>query len=206
MVDINKVKEFLEATDKDWRTRYQYVKAENFSKMSIKDDGRVKKKLVNIAHFDPSSIVRQEAVKTCNLSHILYKKKPVKLRKMRSLANTLKAMKIDISEVCVKTLMAANLSISPKKRNLNEKELNLFYDTLKKEYPKLYDLLDGHFTTRDDYIFRKAKDKTKVAMEQKHNPKFDRYVYGMLMYIPKNTIQQCFPNKEDLSTDNNADN
>lgn len=171
------VKEFLTAMDRDWRTRYTYITKDKVVEMDILDNPKVKAKIVSVAHFDPCFIVRREAVKTCNLLKILYKKQKVTLRKMRSLKNTLIAEKININKIVLNVFLKAEIQFFPRNRMLSGKEWCRVHEQFKMLYPKVYDLLDGHFTTPDIYKNRKKKNKVELAMNSKDKTKMNKYIY-----------------------------
>lgn len=181
MNENDNVKEFFDAMNEDWRTRYAYVRSKKFDAMNIKDNSRVKSKIISVAHFDPCHIVRKEAVRTCNVLGILYKGKPVRLRKMRSLNNTIIAKRIKIQDIVLDTLLKADIKSFPKKY----KEWDTFYEQFKKEYPKVYDLLDGHFTIADSYKNRKKKNKVHAAINSKDKRKMNNYIFGIYKHMPK---------------------
>lgn len=182
------VKEFLEAMNKDWRTRYSYVTKDKIVELDILENPKVKSKLVSIAHFDPCHIVRSEAVKTCNLLKILYKGEKVTLRKMRSLNNTLIAEKINMSKIVLNVFLKAEIPFFPRNRTLSENEWSRVHEQFELLYPEVYDLLDGHFTTADTYENRKKKNKIDDAMKSKDKTKMNNYIWGALSYVPKEKL------------------
>lgn len=161
-MDNEKVKVFLAAMKKDWRTRYSYVTKDKIVEMNILDNYKVKSKIISIAHFDPCFIVRSEAVKTCNLLKILYKGQKVTLRKMRTLNNTLIAKKINMTDIVLDVFLKAEIPFFPRNRKLSNEEWDKVYEKFKLNYPKVYDLLDGHFTVSDTYKNRKKRIKYKL--------------------------------------------
>lgn len=190
MSDNNNVKEFLEAMKKDWRTRYAYVTSKKFEAMNIKDNPKVRSKIISVAHYDPCHIVRSEAVKTCNVLKILYKGEKIKLRKMRSLNNTIIAEKIKIQDIILNVSLRAGIPIFPRKSFIAaiDKECEAFYDQFKADYPKVYDLLDGHFAVADIYQNRKKKNKVQEAINSNDKNRMNKYIYGIYQYIPKEKL------------------
>lgn len=191
-------KEFLAAMDKDWRTRYAYVTKDKIVEMDNLDNPKVRAKLIAVAHYDPCIIVRTEAVKTCNSLKILYKKEKVTLRKMRSLKNTLEAEKINMRDIVLDVFFKAEIPFFPRKSNvsankaLSVKEWNEVHKQFKANYPKVYDLLDGHFVSLDDYKYRNAKNKVETVINSKDRTKINNYIWGVLGFIPrKKLIEFC---------------
>ena len=189
-----KGKEFLAAMRQDWRTRYAYVKKDKVVEMDNLGNPVVRAALVSVAHYDPCSIVRSEAVKTCNLLKITYKKKPITLRKMRSLKNTLEAEKINMRDIVLDVFLKAEIPFFPRKTNvsankaLTEKEWNRVHEQFKANYPKVYDLLDGHFICPDDYKYRNVRDKIKNVINSKDKTKINNYIWGVLGFIPRKKL------------------
>lgn len=189
-----KGKEFLAAMRKDWRTRYAYVTKDKIVEMDNVNNPVVRETLVSVAHYDPCSIVRSEAVKTCNLLKITYKKKPITLRKMRSLKNTLEAEKINMRDIVLDVFLKAEIPFFPRKTNvsankaLTSKEWDRVHEQFKENYPKVYDLLDGHFVSPDDYKHRKEKNKVEIAINSKDRTKMNNYIWGILGFIPRKVL------------------
>lgn len=182
------VKEFLGAMDKDWKTRYSYITKDKVVEMDILDDPKVKARIISVAHFDPSYIVRSETVKTCNLLKILYKGQKVTLRKMRSLNNTLIAEKIDMTSIVLDVFLKAEIPFFPRNRTLSKEEWKRVHEQFKLHYPKVYDLLDGHFTVPDVYKNRKKKNKVELAINSKDKTKMNKYIWGIICYIPRERL------------------
>ena len=182
------VKEFLVAMDSDWRTRYSYITKDKVVEMDILDNSKVKSKIISIAHFDPCNIVRSEAVKTCNLLNILYKGQKVTLRKMRTLNNTLIAEKINMTDIVLDVFLKAEIPFFPRNRKISGKEWDRVYEQFKLNYPKVYDLLDGHFTVSDTYKNRKQKNKVQIAIKSSDRKKINNYVKGVIDYIPRKQL------------------
>lgn len=194
------VKEFLDAMDNDWRTRYSYITKDKVVEMNILNNPEIKSKIISIAHFDPCQIVRSEAVRTCNLLNILYKGQKVTLRKMRTLNNTLIAEKINMTDIVLDVFLKAEIPFFPRNRKLSSEEWDRVYEQFKLNYPKVYDLLDGHFTVADTYKNRKKKNKVQAAMKSKDRTKINNYVWGVVCYIPREKLI-IFCKKHDIEVE-----
>lgn len=173
-----------EMKNADWRTRYKLLKTTDFTDLASLMS--IKQMLINIAHFDPCHIVRTTAVALCNKLHLTYKGKPIRLRKMRSLHNTLKAKHINIQKLMLQCVMTNN--INPK-QTLSDDDYNNIYTSLKQIAPKVYDLLDGHFATPDTYENRKSKNKVQQTIQNTKNKRLDQYIYNVIRTIPNDKIK-----------------
>lgn len=204
MVNKEEVKKFKEVIQNGtWRDRYSVVKLECFKDNQLMENKECVNSLIKTAHFDPSHIVRQEAVKTCNLLNILYQNKPVRLRKMRSINNTLIAEKIDIQTIILKCVSKAGL-LRLQRTEFNNQEWVQFYEVLESDYPKVFDLLEGNFTTPDTYSNRKKKNKVQAVMKpNKVNQALNKYIYGNYMRISNDKIKKYAKQRHiDLNVEN----
>lgn len=172
-----------EMRDADWRTRYEILQTTDFTDLASLMS--IRQMLINIAHFDPCHIVRTTAVALCNKLHLTYKGKPIRLRKMRSLHNTLKAKHINMQKLILQCITMNN--INPK-QTLSDYDYNNICKSLKQIAPKVYDLLDGHFATPDAYENRKVKNKVQKTIQSHNNKRLNQYLYNAVHTLPKDKL------------------
>lgn len=169
-----------------WRERYEVVRSGFLRDNLLNNDESCRTLLINIAHFDPCHIVRNEAVRTCNVLNVRYKNEKVMLRKMRTLNNTIIAEKINIRTIILMVFLKAEIQFYPQKKKLNfseaftKKEWIKFYEQFKTDYPKVFDLLDGHFTVAN----RKRKCNV-TAINSKDTFAMRKYIYNLYRAIPE---------------------
>lgn len=191
---MTKKSEFLKKTKKDWRTRYLYVKESHLKQMGIVDDPNVIDRLISIAYYDPCFFVRSEAVRTCNLLDVKNNNQGIRLRKIRTLNNTLLNEKVDIENLIMWIFLKADIPFFPRKANvlpdkaLTSDEWDRFYDKFRIHNYKVYDILDGYFSVKDAYSRNDIKNKAEYAINSSDKTLMSKYIYGTYCSMPKEKV------------------
>lgn len=201
MTEKHNLAEFKKAMKQgDWRTRYESVLLENFTGKELeKEQGAIEILLYH--RFDPSIIVRQEIVKTCNLLHIKdvgkNKGKEVVLFKMQSLDRTLSRLKINPKKIVLDVFGIADIPFYPRNRKITESEWITINNIFKNKYPKEFDVIDGRTVSPDTYGNNKAKDKVHKTINTTRNRTMEQKIYNWFNTIPNEEIEKYLKTHSD---------
>lgn len=144
----------------NWRDRYYAVQAKRFIELGLDNNKPCTQLLVQCALSDYASLVRQEAVRTCNILGIQHKGKPISLKRMPSLLQIIQEKDKKLQEKFFMACVKAEIPMYPQKRTLNEDELRRISIKFSELYPTLYDKIDGR--TSENVAKKKNKHIYKM--------------------------------------------
>lgn len=157
MVNNEYVEEFKKVMNKGkWRERYRVVKNNYFITNGLVDETTCQKILINAALKDTARLVRQEALRTCQILKLTHKDKEIQLKKMPSVFELMKMNRDSFKECVFLAVMQTEVPIYPRHRRYDKKKKRAIRNAFGKEYPKLYEILDGYYTYD---IHKNANDK-----------------------------------------------
>lgn len=160
MLDENEAKRFKEITQKGfWRDRYYMVTEKHFVKTGLNNNEECLRILIDIALNDNARLVRQEAVRTCNVLGLTYKGEPITLRKMPSLYQITHVKEKRMKEIIFLSCVKAGIPMYPRDRKLSNDELMTISKKFSELYPLLFDKIDGRTTQNTKGIISKKKNK-----------------------------------------------
>lgn len=142
-----------------WRDRYYLVRENYFNTFNLIEDKECKWLLIEAAINDKASLVRQEAVKTCNALHIKTKGNDVKLGKMPPLNKIINMKDKNLNEIIFLSCVKAGIQMYPRNRTLTDKEKMDISKKFSELYPELFDIIDGRTTRNTKGNISKKKIK-----------------------------------------------
>lgn len=150
MVNNEYVEEFKKVMNKGkWRERYRVVKNNYFITNGLVDETTCQKILINAALKDTARLVRQEALRTCQILKLTHKDKEIQLKKMPSVFELMKMNRDSFKECVFLAVMQTEVPIYPRHRRYDKKKKRAIRNAFEKEYPKLYEILDGYYRSEE---------------------------------------------------------
>ena len=163
-----KYSDFIDILNKGmWRDRYYAVQQKKFVALELDKNEQCVQALIRCALNDNATLVRQEAVRTCNLLGILHKGKSVTLRKMPPLNQLTKSTK-KLQEKVFISCVESGIKMYPLKRTLDKEELMKISVKFSELYPTVYDIIDGRTTENTKGNISRKKNRNIYKMIQKH--------------------------------------
>ena len=189
MVNNKCVEEFKKVINKGkWRERYRVVKNNYFITNNLVEEPVCQSILINTALKDKVRLVRQEALRTCQILKLMHKGKEIQLRKMPSLFELIGMNRDSIKERVFLIIMQTEVPIYPRNRRYGKKAKKIIRNAFEKECPKLYDTLDGWYT---------------YDIHKNGNDKLENFLIGCLNNVSsKRIIKYYAQNPERLEYEN----
>ncbi len=167
MVNKQEAKRFKEVMKKGlWRERYYMVREKYFTENSLIEDGECRNFIIQAALTDNASLVRREAVRTCNVLNITSKGQIIRLRKMPNLNKMLHIKPKHMQEILFQSCIKVGIPMYPRNRKLNDDELMLVSKKFEEDYPVFYDKVDGRTTKNSAGNISRKKNKAIYYMIQ----------------------------------------
>lgn len=162
MVDIERVEEFKKIMKKGkWRERYRVVKSKYFIQNNLSEEQVCRSILIDAALKDKVRLVRQEALKTCQILKLTHKGKKIQLKKMPPLFELIGMNRDSFKECVFLSVMKTEIPMYPRDRRYGKHTRKIIREVFEKECPKLYDILEGWYTHD---IRKTGKDKLEDCL------------------------------------------
>lgn len=162
MVDIERVEEFKKIMKKGkWRERYRVVKSKYFIQNNLSEEQVCQSILIDAALKDKVRLVRQEALKTCQILKLTHKGKKIQLKKMPPLFELIGMNRDSFKECVFLSVMKTEIPMYPRDRRYGKHTRKIIREVFEKERPKLYDILEGWYTHD---IRKTGKDKLEDCL------------------------------------------
>lgn len=162
MVNNEYVEEFKKVMNKGkWRERYRVVKNNYFITKGLVEEPTCQSILINAALKDKVRLVRQEALKTCQILKLTHKGKEIQLKKMPPLFELIGMNRDSFKERVFLSVMKTEIPMYPRDRRYGKHTRKIIREAFEKECPKLYDILEGWYTHD---IRKTGKDKLENCL------------------------------------------
>lgn len=160
MVDHEKAENFKKVMKKGkWHERYIVVREKYFITNNLIEDKECRMLLLDAALREKAKLVKEQAVRTCNLLKITYKGQEVRLKKMPNIDVVTKMNIASRKELVFQAAMQTDISLFPRHRKLTDEEKRKLSIKFEELNPKLYDIMDGYYTNNSPGVINKKKNK-----------------------------------------------